>query len=131
MISDSETEIFQISPRSTVEIHLPDDRVLSGPRNSPVGEFLSLLPEAVLRVDHSVSSGGYYCQVLGKPGTEYSHSLNSEELSNLENEMHRLVESNLPFIRSEMPLPQAIDYFQNKGKDEKVRLLAHRQKSYL
>ena len=32
-----------ISSRSTVEIHLPDGRVLSGPRGATVGEFLSTL----------------------------------------------------------------------------------------
>jgi len=197
MLSNTETEIFQVAPRSTVEIHLPDSRVLSGPRNSPVGKFLRYLPEAenppivgavvngelreltfpikidsyvrpvtmkeadgmhiyrrslvflleaafdnlfpesVLRVDHSVSSGGYYCQVLGKSGTEsskfaeYPQSLSRIELTNLENEMQQLVEADIPFIRTEMPLSQAVDYFQSLGKDEKVRLLAHRQKSYL
>ena len=113
-----------ISPRSEVEIHLPDGRVLSGPRGAAVGEFLStleydsqlvaaivngdlreltyaiqiesrvepvtmsspdggriyrrsltfllemafadLFPGATLFVDHSVASGGYYCQVTGR-----------------------------------------------------------------
>jgi hypothetical protein len=32
-----------VSPRDQVEIHLPDGRVLSGPRGSTVGEFLSAL----------------------------------------------------------------------------------------
>jgi uridine kinase len=39
-------EIAQVtSPRTTVEIHLPDRRVLCGPRNTPVGAFLKVLPE--------------------------------------------------------------------------------------
>ena len=33
-------EITVVSPRSSVEIHLPDERVLSGPRGAVVGEFL-------------------------------------------------------------------------------------------
>src|SRR5688572_29940618 len=33
-------QITIISPRSSVEIHLPDERVLSGPRGARVGEFL-------------------------------------------------------------------------------------------
>lgn len=32
-------------PRETVEIYLPDGRVFSGPRHTPVGEFLKALPE--------------------------------------------------------------------------------------
>lgn len=34
-----------LQPRETVEIHLPDGRVFSGPRHTPVGEFLKALPE--------------------------------------------------------------------------------------
>lgn len=34
-----------IQPRSTVEIHLPDGRVISGPRSAPVGKFFQVLPE--------------------------------------------------------------------------------------
>src|SRR5215510_1731492 len=117
-------KITVISPRSEVEINLPDERVLSGPRGATVGEFLStidhdsqlvaaivnndlreltfpieiesnvqpvlmespdgariyrrsltfllemafadLFPDATLFVDHSVASGGYYCQVTGR-----------------------------------------------------------------
>jgi uridine kinase len=36
-------QIKMISPRSSVEIHLPDERVLSGPRGATVGEFLQTL----------------------------------------------------------------------------------------
>ena len=35
--------ITQVSPRSSVEIQLPDGRVLSGPRGAKVGEFLKIL----------------------------------------------------------------------------------------
>jgi uridine kinase len=93
--------------------------------------------QLVLRVDHSVSSGGYYCQVAEKKAIqgiqslEIPRPLNQNELNNLDTEMRRMVEADLPFIRREMPLPQAIEYFQSTGKDEKVRLLAHRQKDYL
>jgi sulfur carrier protein ThiS len=39
----TEEKITVISPRSTVEIHLPDGRVLSGPRGARVGTFLETL----------------------------------------------------------------------------------------
>ncbi len=168
-----------------VEVHLPDGRVIEGPRHASIGEFLRILPEAekqfivgaivngelreltypikidshvrpitladtdgmriyrrslvfllerafndlyrgrVLRVDHSVASGGYYCHVPGQlPLTE-------KELKDLENHMHALVAQDIPFIRKQVPLQEAIHYFQNRGEDEKVRLLAHRKKSYL
>lgn len=177
---------FQIvSARSSVEIHLSDGRVISGPRNAQVGDFLNALPEAdaplivgaiingelheltypikmdsdvrpvtmrdedgmriyrrsliflleiafdelcssaILTVDHSVAFGGYYCQVSGRS------PLTVEELARLEARMRELVEANLPLNRQEVPLAQAIAYFQERGELDKVRLLAHRKKNYL
>ena len=45
--------------------------------------------------------------------------------------MRELVEEDLPFIKREVPLNEAIAYFEAKGQMDKVRLLAHRQKDYL
>jgi len=39
------SKIAQTTLRETVEILLPDGRVFSGPRNTPVGDFLKLLPD--------------------------------------------------------------------------------------
>jgi uridine kinase len=178
-------QIQQVSPRPTVEIHLSDGRVLSGPRDAEIGLFLNSLPEAqnppivgaivnselreltykihmdarvspitmgdadgmriyrrslvflletafeesfpgkILRVDHSVASGGYYCQVIN------SHHLIEDQLKDLQIRMQEIVKDDLPFVRQEVPLQQAITYFQEQGEDEKARLLAHRQKNYL
>ena len=41
------------------------------------------------------------------------------------------MEADLPFERQEVPLAEAIAYFEETGKTEKVRLLAHRKKDYL
>jgi uridine kinase len=178
------TMTFQIvQPRSDVEIHLPDDRVLSGPRGAQVGEFLSslefssplvaaivnndlreltylirmesnvepvlmespdgariyrrsltfllemafmdLFPTARLFVDHSVASGGYYCQVSER------EALSEAEVAALKKHMQELVANNLPFERHEVPLDEAIAYFQAQGFDDKVNLLKYRTKPYL
>jgi uridine kinase len=37
--------ISQVNERESVEIHLSDGRIYSGPRGAPVGEFLRALPE--------------------------------------------------------------------------------------
>lgn len=38
--------VFQlVKPRATVEIHLPDGRIIEGTRNAEVGSFLKVLPE--------------------------------------------------------------------------------------
>lgn len=179
------SEIKQTEPRKTVEIHLPDGRVYSANRGTPVGLFLKVLPEAsnppimgavvnnelreltypiemdsyvrpitmsdedgariyrrsvtflleaafdelfpeaILKVDHSVSSGGFYCEVTGR------EPLSMEELSSLEGRMQEMVRQDLPFERKVIPLKEAIEHFQKSGQLEKVRLLKYRQKEFL
>jgi uridine kinase len=174
-----------VTPRPTIEVHLPDGRAICGPRGTPVGEFLKLLekdspapivgaivnselreltypilmdskvspvtmsdadgariyrrslvfllesafdscfPGAILTVDHSVASGGYYCQISERT------PLKREELSCLEQTMRKLVEADLPFTRKQVPLSEAMAYFAAKGANDKVHLLTHRQKNYL
>ena len=179
------SEIKQTEPRKTVEIHLPDGRVYSANRGTPVGLFLKVLPEAsnppimgavvnnelreltypiemdsyvrpitmsdedgariyrrsvtflleaafdelfpeaILKVDHSVSSGGFYCEVTGR------EPLSMEELTSLEGRMQEMVRQDLPFERKVIPLKEAIEHFQKSGQLEKVRLLKYRQKEFL
>ena len=172
-----------VQPRNEVEIHLPDGRVLSGPRGATVGEFLStiqhdsqlvgaivnndlreltypieldsrvepvtmtsadgariyrrsltfllemaftdLFGNARLYVDHSVASGGYFCQVGGRD------PLSDGELDALKIHMQELVASDEPFERKEVPLQEAIEYFQSRGYDDKAYLLKFRKKDYL
>jgi uridine kinase len=176
-------KISLVPPRASVEIHLPDGRVLSGPRSAKVEDFLTTLdlpaplvaavvngnlreltypidmdsrvipvtmsmpdgariyrrsltfllemaftdlyPDANLFVDHSVASGGFYCQVSGRL------PLSDSELDALKNHMRDLVDANLPFIRKQVPLQEAVEYFRVRGYDDKVNLLKHRQKDYL
>jgi len=176
-------KINLVSPRSEVEIHLPDGRVLSGPRGATVGEFLNtlehdsqlvgaivnkdlreltyaiemearvepvtmtsadgariyrrsltfllemafaaLFPDAKLFVDHSVASGGYYCQITGRD------PLSESELESLKVHMQKLVDSDLPFERKEVPLKEAVEYFRSRGYDDKAYLLKYRKKDYL
>lgn len=87
--------------------------------------FEELFPEAVLAVDHSVTSGGYYCQVGGR------QPLNEAELQRLETRMRELVEQDLPFERLNVPLIEAIQYFESKGHVDKVSLLKYRNRDRL
>ncbi|MFN2234441.1 MAG: nucleoside kinase, partial [Anaerolineales bacterium] len=178
-------DIRFVSPRSTIEIHLPENVVISGPRGSNVGTLLQILedtqdapivgaivnnqlreltypilmdslvlpvtmaqadgmrfyrrsltfllesafeelfPNAFLTIDHSVSSGGYFCQVFNRA------PLSEDELSLLENKMKTLVDQNIPFKRREVPIAEAIDYFEQKGYSDKVLLLKNRKKEHL
>jgi uridine kinase len=175
---------FQIvTPRPEIEIHLPDGRVLSGPRGARVGEFLAavehdsqlvaavvngdlreltypidmdsrvkpitmtspdgtriyrrsltfllemvfadMFPNATLFIDHSVASGGYYCQVKGR------EQLSESELGLLKVLMQKMIRDDLPFERREVPVPDAMQYFLSRGEEDKVQLLKYRRKSYL
>lgn len=84
-----------------------------------------LYPDASLEIDHSIASGGYYCEVLGRP------PFTDTELNRLETRMRELVEADLPFAKSNVPLKDIIAYFEEKGYTDKVRLLANRRKPHL
>jgi uridine kinase len=177
--------IQPVAARLSIEVHLADGRVLSGPRNTCLGDFLRQLPEfdqplmmggivngelreltyplemdarvkpvtmadadgariyrrslvflleaafeemfpgLVLGVEHSVSSGGFFCNLIG-------HSpLNNYELARLNQAMKALVDADLPFERQQVPLAEAVEYFKALGHYDKVRLLSYRQKDYL
>jgi uridine kinase len=179
------SKIEQTRLRPEVEIHLPDGRILSGPRGATVGDFLEavatsfdspvvaaivndelreltypvkiesivqpvtmseadgariyrrsltfllemafhdLFPKGKLNIDHSVSFGGYYCQVSGR------QPLSTPELEVLKAHMQELVDADIPFERKEVPLDEAIAYFRKLGYNDKIELLSHRHKNYL
>lgn len=87
--------------------------------------FDDLFPGAQLTIDHSVASGGFYCQVC------HHDPLTSQELEQLQAHMHALVEKDLPFERQQVPLADAIAFFKAQGHLDKVHLLNYRQKEFL
>jgi len=171
--------------RPTVEVILPDRRILTGPRNAKLEDFMKAIqnekeplivaaivnnnlkeltcpitmdsevkpittaetdgariyrrsltflleaafskvfPGAKLTIDHSVSSGGYYCQVSDRP------PLSVQDLAILEKRMRELVEEDLDFVREIVPLKEAVAYFKANKEEDKVRLLAYRQRKDL
>lgn len=84
--------------------------------------FVNLFPKALLFIDHSLVSGGYFCNVQGRP------SLTPGELKSLEAEMRRLVALDLPFGGREATIEEAIAYFESRNDLDKARLLHHRRK---
>jgi uridine kinase len=84
-----------------------------------------LFPEATIYVDHSVTFGGYYCEVGNRP------PFSPEELRKIEARMWEIVEADEPISKGQLPLTEAIEMFRQRGEDDKVRLLAHRRKDYL
>lgn len=85
-----------------------------------------LFPSSLrIHVDHSVTFGGYYCEVEGRP------NFTPEELAGLEARMRELVTKNLPICKERLSLNDAADLFRRRGDDDKALLLAYRQKDYL
>ncbi len=87
--------------------------------------FSNLFPQAGLYIDHSVASGGYYCEVKER------EPLSGDELKALEAEMRQLVLANLPFTRNEASVEETIARFEKENYPDKVRLLRHRRKPYV
>jgi uridine kinase len=87
--------------------------------------FEELFPGVDLGVDHSVSSGGFFCHVIGRS------ALTLGELNNLYEAMQAMAKADLPFERQQVPLAEAVEYFQAQGHTDKVRLLFYRQKDHL
>lgn len=87
--------------------------------------FEELFPDLLMTLDHSVSAGGYYCQI------NRSDPLTPEELERLLKRMRELVEADLPFERQLVPLNEVIEYFESRGLYDKLQLLKYRQKEYL
>ncbi|MFN8399992.1 MAG: nucleoside kinase [Anaerolineales bacterium] len=87
--------------------------------------FSQSFSDGYLNIDHSVSSGGFYCEVKGRA------VLSRTELDTLEKQMRKLVTEDHAFERREVPIQEAIDYFSLHAQEDKLRLLKYRQKDYL
>ncbi len=87
--------------------------------------FAELFPKGRLNIDHSVSSGGFYCEITGR------EAVTQKDLDALKEYMHKLINEDQPFVRREMPIQEALDYFKQRGYEDKLRLLAYRRKDYL
>ncbi|HRQ23736.1 MAG TPA: nucleoside kinase, partial [Anaerolineales bacterium] len=87
--------------------------------------YTELFPNGRLNIDHSVSSGGYFCDVI------QSEPFTQRELDALTARMQTLIAEDHPFERREVPIQEALDYFAMRGFEDKLRLFKHRRKEYL
>ena len=84
-----------------------------------------LFPRVKVYVDHSLTFGGYFCEIKGRP------PFTAEELLQIEARMREIVDADVPILKERVPLAEAIALFEARGDDDKVRLQSHRRKDYL
>jgi uridine kinase len=82
-------------------------------------------PDARVYVEHAIPNGGFYCRVEGRP------PFTPEELGRLERHMRSVVAADLPILRQEMSLEEAVALFRRAGDEEKLALLEQRRKPTL
>jgi len=171
--------------RDTVEVIVDDGTVMSGPRHTPIGEFmrvyqdpdkpqivgaivnndlreltfpisadakvtpidmgnsdgariyrrsltfllevafLELFPKWSLTIDHSVSSGAYFCHV------PESEPFKEQDLVKLDAVMREIVDADEPLIREKVALEDAKSFFRKHQQEDKLRLLNYRNDDFL
>lgn len=84
----------------------------------------NLYPNRILKIEHSVSNG-YYCEF-----DDNSKELSIDEIVEITEEMQRIVEADLPFIREEIPTCEAITLFEQYRQYGKAKLLKNSKQMY-
>lgn len=80
-------------------------------------------PGTDVYIEHSATTAaGYFCEVRGRA------PFSQQDLKTVEARMREMVDANLPIVRSQVAISEAIDRFTARGELDKVRLLAHRQR---
>ncbi|WP_071147738.1 nucleoside kinase [Bacteroides ihuae] len=75
-----------------------------------------IFPTAKLFVEHPVSKG-YFCNL------SIGRTVTLEDVSQIKVRMHEIVEANIPFHRTECHTAEAVRIFNERGMDDKVKLL--------
>jgi len=85
-----------------------------------------VFPEVEVFIEHAASTAaGYFCEVRGR------EPFSQVELQKIEARMREIVAQDEPFVKTQVPVQEAMELFRKRGEEDKVRLLAHRQKGTL
>ena len=84
-----------------------------------------LWPGTEVNVSYAIPDGGFYCILPRRdPFTD-------AELAQLEAHMRQIVTEDSPISKKIVPLEEAVKLFEQRGDDDKVRLLEQRTRSFL
>lgn len=84
-----------------------------------------LWPETKINVSYAVPDGGFFCKCVNRA------PFSTDEITRLEMHMRQIVVDDSPIIRRIVPLSEAVELFQTRQDDDKVRLLASRVRNDL
>ena len=85
-----------------------------------------VFPEVEVFIEHAASTAaGYFCEVRGR------EPFSQAELQKIEARMREIVAQDEPFVKTQVPVQEAMELFRERGEEDKVRLLAHRRKGTL
>jgi threonyl-tRNA synthetase len=76
-----------------------------------------LYPEAKVTIGPVIDNGFYY-------DFDYAPGFSEEDLEKIEAEMKKVIKENLPFKRVEMARDEAIKFFEERGENYKVEIIA-------
>jgi uridine kinase len=84
-----------------------------------------LYPTVQVVVDYALPSGAFFCKLRGRD------PFTAAELDGVKQKMLEIVAAKDPITRQEIALDDAKKLFEERGDDDKVRLLQFRRKNYL
>lgn len=86
--------------------------------------FEDLYPEKKIIINYSLGHS-LYCETID--GSEIS----DEEIENVKNKMQEIIEKDLEFVKSELPIEDAKKLYARRNRQDKIDLLENRMKSHV
>ncbi|MEL7236151.1 MAG: nucleoside kinase, partial [Chloroflexota bacterium] len=84
-----------------------------------------LFPGVKVGVQYSIPEGGYYCVLRNR------EPFTPEELTRLEQHMQAIAAADEPIVKEIKPLKEALEIFEDRQADDKLRLLEQRSRDNL
>lgn len=88
-----------------------------------------VMPEAGLRIEHSISRG-LYCRLFRRPGEKEMVEVTPELIAAVRAHLRELAEADIEFVRKERLTKDVVEMFRSQGLDEKALLLETTQELY-
>ena len=78
--------------------------------------------DVTIKIRHSIDKGIFF---------ETSRGLTDEEIKNIKDKMQEKVKKEIPFIKVETPMEEAVTYFKNVKREDKVKTLFYNKNNYV